>query len=59
MTGFLSVFGGIIEWQEFTSFSLLLISRSVNSKTDSFSRKVCAKPHHITYVNNIFQEELF
>ncbi|KAG7548661.1 Ribonuclease H-like superfamily [Arabidopsis suecica] len=45
--------------EEFTSFSLSLISRRANVKADNLARKVRTEPLHITYVNNIPQEWLF
>ncbi|KAG7582071.1 Ribonuclease H-like superfamily [Arabidopsis suecica] len=45
--------------EEFTNFSLSLISRSANVKADKLARNVRTEPHHITYVNNIPQEWLF
>jgi len=44
--------------EEFTSFSLSLISRNVNVKADNLAQKVCAEPLHITYVNNFPQDWL-
>ena len=41
--------------EEFTSFSLFLISRSANVKADNLVRKVRTQPLHITYINNILQ----
>ncbi|KAG7568133.1 Ribonuclease H-like superfamily [Arabidopsis thaliana x Arabidopsis arenosa] len=45
--------------EEFSSFSLSLISRRANTKADNLARKVRTEPLHITYVNNIPQEWLF
>ncbi|KAG7579374.1 Reverse transcriptase zinc-binding domain [Arabidopsis thaliana x Arabidopsis arenosa] len=45
--------------EEFSSFSLSLISRRANVKADNLARKVRTEPLHITYVNNIPQEWLF
>ncbi|KAG7532416.1 Endonuclease/exonuclease/phosphatase superfamily [Arabidopsis thaliana x Arabidopsis arenosa] len=45
--------------EEFSTFSLSLISRSANVKADNLARKVRTEPLHITYVNNIPQEWLF
>ncbi|KAG7548646.1 Reverse transcriptase domain [Arabidopsis suecica] len=45
--------------EEFSSFSLSLISRSANIRADNLARKVRTEPHHITYVNNIPQEWFF
>ncbi|KAG7583517.1 Ribonuclease H-like superfamily [Arabidopsis suecica] len=42
--------------EEFSSFSLSLISRRANVKADNLARNVRTKPLHITYVNNIPQE---
>ncbi|KAG7583871.1 Harbinger transposase-derived nuclease domain [Arabidopsis suecica] len=42
--------------EEFSSFSLSLISRRANVKADNLARKVRTEPLHITYVNNIPQE---
>ncbi|KAL9840753.1 putative RNA-directed DNA polymerase [Arabidopsis thaliana] len=39
--------------EEFTNFSLSLISRSANVKADKLARKIRTVPHHVTYVNNI------
>ena len=41
--------------EEFTYFSLSLISRNANVKADNLARKVRTEPLHITYVNNIPQ----
>jgi len=43
---------------EFTNFSLSLISRSTNVKADFLARKVRTQPLHITSVNNIPQDWL-
>ncbi|VYS69823.1 unnamed protein product [Arabidopsis thaliana] len=43
---------------EFTNFSLSLISRSTNVKADFLARKVRIQPLHITFVNNILQNYL-
>jgi len=45
--------------EEFTNFSLSLISRSVNVKADKFARKIRSQPHLVTYVNNIPHDWLF
>ncbi|KAG7578757.1 Ribonuclease H-like superfamily [Arabidopsis thaliana x Arabidopsis arenosa] len=45
--------------EEFSTFSLSLISRCANVKADNLARKVRTEPLHITYVNNIPQEWLF
>ncbi|KAG7536081.1 Ribonuclease H-like superfamily [Arabidopsis suecica] len=45
--------------EEFSTFSLSLISRNANVKADNLARKVRTDPLHITYVNNIPQEWLF
>ncbi|KAG7599379.1 Ribonuclease H-like superfamily [Arabidopsis suecica] len=45
--------------EEFSSFSLSLISRRANVKADKLARKVRTEPLHITYVNNIPQEWFF
>ncbi|CAL9241957.1 unnamed protein product [Arabidopsis halleri] len=45
--------------EEFSTFSLSLISRNANVKADNLARKVRTEPLHITYVNNIPQEWLF
>ncbi|CAL9224295.1 unnamed protein product [Arabidopsis halleri] len=45
--------------EEFSNFSLSLISRSANVKADNLAQKIRTEPHHITYVNNIPQEWLF
>ncbi|KAG7536687.1 Ribonuclease H domain [Arabidopsis suecica] len=45
--------------EEFSSFSLSLISRNANVKADNLARKIRTEPFHITYVNNIPQEWLF
>jgi len=45
--------------EEFTSFSLYLISRNVNVKADNLARKVRTEPLHVTYVNNFPQHWLF
>jgi len=39
--------------EEFTNFSLSLISQSANVKADNLARKIRTEPHLITYVNNI------
>ncbi|KAG7563962.1 Ribonuclease H-like superfamily [Arabidopsis suecica] len=39
--------------EEFSSFSLSLISRNANVKADNLARKIRTEPLHITYVNNI------
>ncbi|KAG7567099.1 Ribonuclease H-like superfamily [Arabidopsis thaliana x Arabidopsis arenosa] len=45
--------------EEFSSFSLSLISRNANVKADHLARKIRTEPLHITFVNNIPQEWLF
>ncbi|KAG7599912.1 Ribonuclease H domain [Arabidopsis suecica] len=45
--------------EEFSSFSLSLISRNANVKADNLARKIRTKPFHFTYVNNIPQEWLY
>ncbi|KAG7533010.1 Ribonuclease H domain [Arabidopsis thaliana x Arabidopsis arenosa] len=42
--------------EEFSTFSLSLISRSANVKADNLAQKIRTEPLHITYVNNIPQE---
>ncbi|KAG7556849.1 Ribonuclease H domain [Arabidopsis suecica] len=44
---------------EFSNFSLSLISRSANVKADNLARKIRTEPLHITYVNNIPWKWLF
>ena len=44
--------------QEFSSFSLSLISRNANVKVDYLARKICAEPLHTTFVNNFPQNRL-
>ncbi|KAG7579095.1 Ribonuclease H domain [Arabidopsis thaliana x Arabidopsis arenosa] len=45
--------------EEFSSFSLSLISRRANVKADNLARKVRTEPLHIIFVINIPQEWLF
>lgn len=39
--------------EEFSSFSLSLISRCANVTADKLARKIRTEPYHIKYVNNI------
>jgi len=41
--------------EEFSIFSLSLISHYATLKADNLERKIRTKPHHITYVNNILR----
>jgi len=45
--------------EEFTNFSLSLISRSANVNTDKLARKIRTESHHVTYVNNIPRDWFF
>jgi len=45
--------------EEFTSFSLSLISRNANVKADNLSQKVRTEPLHVTYVKYFPQYWLF
>jgi len=45
--------------EEFTRFSLSLISQTAYVNADKLAHKICTEPLHITYVNNFPQNWLF
>ncbi|KAL9293652.1 putative ribonuclease H domain-containing protein [Arabidopsis thaliana] len=45
--------------EEFTRFSLSLISRTANVKADKLARKIRTEPLHVTFVNNFPHNWLF
>jgi len=45
--------------EEFTKFSLSLISRTANVKADKLAQKIRTEPLHVTFVNNFPHNWLF
>jgi len=61
MTSVFNLFGGTKDRykEEFTKFSLSLISRTANVKADKLARKIHIEPLHVTFINNFPHNWLF